>query len=127
MTRNSRAHRKNLRSAEETARDRELRAKYQSRPTPAELTVSGAYTGPIKQGEYLALMHFAACIKARRQQLNISLTDLATRSGIDKSALSRLENGLAENPTLGTLERIARSLGTRLRLELEENQETTVR
>jgi DNA-binding Xre family transcriptional regulator len=123
----TRTHRKSLRSPEEIDRDRELRAKYRGRPTLAELAASGEYTTPIKQGELLALMHFAACIKARRQELNISLADLAALSGIDKSALSRLENGLAGNPTIGTLERIARSLKTRLRLALEDDRKVAGR
>ncbi len=107
-------------SSERVERDRQIRAKYQNRPSLQDLIASGDYETPIKQGEYLALMEFAARIKARREQLQLSLADLASRSGIDKAAISRLENGLVSNPTIGTLERIARSLKSRLRIELED-------
>ncbi len=46
--------------------------------------------------------------------------EVARRSGIDKAALSRLENGLNANPTFKTLEVIARSIGVRIRLAVEE-------
>jgi DNA-binding Xre family transcriptional regulator len=107
-------------SPDQVERDRQIRAKYQNRPSLQDLIASGDYETPIKQGDYLAVMGFAARIKARREQLQLSLTDLASRSGIDKAALSRLENGLVGNPTIGTLERIARSLKSRLKIELED-------
>ena len=44
---------------------------------------------------------------AREKQRWISLADLATRSGIDRGSLSRLENGRHLNPTIGTLRRCA--------------------
>jgi len=64
------------------------------------------------------MMQFAARIKARRETLNLSLTELSNRCGIDRAALSRLENGQIENPTLGTLERVAHALRQRLTLVL---------
>lgn len=50
-------------------------------------------------------------LKAEREKRGISLGELATRTGIDKSNLSKLENDLNTNPTLETLLRIARALG----------------
>ncbi len=49
----------------------------------------------------------------------LSLADVAKRSGIDKAALSRIESGQNTNPTVATLETIARSIGARLRFKLE--------
>jgi XRE family transcriptional regulator of biofilm formation len=66
-------------------------------------------------------MEFAAQMKQVREQKQLSLTDVASRSGIDKSAISRLENGLTENPTIGTLSKVARSLGKRIRIELDDD------
>lgn len=107
-------------SSETKERDRQIRAKYQHRPDLEELVASGDATAPMKQGEYLTLMQFAAALKNLRQQMQLSLADLAERSGIDRAAISRLENGLVENPTLGTLSRLARSLGKRIRIEFDD-------
>jgi transcriptional regulator with XRE-family HTH domain len=68
----------------------------------------------------LALLRFAGKVKRLRRRLKLSLTDVAARSGIDKGALSRLENGHVANVTLSTLERLATSLGKRVRIELED-------
>jgi transcriptional regulator with XRE-family HTH domain len=55
-----------------------------------------------------------------REQAGLSLTDVADRSGIDKAALSRLENGLYSNPTINTLARYAKAIGTRFVPVLED-------
>jgi DNA-binding Xre family transcriptional regulator len=104
----------------EKQRDRALRMKYAGKPSPDQLNPS-EFTPAMKQGEYLALMHFIHCLKAERQFQKMSLADLADRTGIDKAAISRLENGLIENPTIATLERLARSVAKRLRIELEDD------
>ncbi len=115
--------RTNVRTPEQIERDRQLRAKYQAtRPSLADLQASSDYLPPVTQGELLEMMDFAMRIKARRQQLDLSLADLAAKTGIDKAALSRLENGQVENPTFSTLERIAKALNQRLRLVLEDEQ-----
>lgn len=109
------------RSAARIEREREIRERFQrDRPSLESLTASGEFTPPMKQGEYLTLMEFAARMKEVREQKHLSLTDVASRSGIDKSAISRLENGLTENPTIGTLSKVARSLGKRIRIELDD-------
>ena len=46
--------------------------------------------------------------------------DVAERSGIDKAALSRLENGVHDNPTVETLMRYATAIGKRLTWKLED-------
>jgi DNA-binding Xre family transcriptional regulator len=102
-------------------RDRAVRAKFAHKPTSAELQASGEYLPTIKQGEYMALMQFAESLRRFRKLQNLSLAELANRSGIDKSAISRLENGQADNPTIGTLERLARSMGKRIRIEMEDD------
>ncbi|MCC6682061.1 MAG: helix-turn-helix transcriptional regulator [Phycisphaeraceae bacterium] len=50
-------------------------------------------------------------LKAEREKRHISLTELAQRTGIDKANLSRMENNINANPTLETLQRIARAIG----------------
>jgi transcriptional regulator with XRE-family HTH domain len=50
----------------------------------------------------------------------LSLADIAERTGMDKGALSRLENGRFLNFTFATLARYARALGKRFALSLED-------
>jgi len=110
------------RSAAKIKREREIRERFQrDRPSLESLTSNGEFSPPVKQSEYLILMEFAARMKQVREQKQLSLTDVASRSGIDKSAISRLENGLTENPTIGTLSKVARSLGKRIRIELDDD------
>ena len=55
-----------------------------------------------------------AKLRQAREAKGISLSDLEARTGILKSALSRLENSQAPNPTLGYLQRYAEAIGYRL-------------
>ena len=50
-------------------------------------------------------------LKQTREAAGLSLADVARRSGIDKAALSRLENGHQENPTLETILRYLAAVG----------------
>jgi DNA-binding XRE family transcriptional regulator len=108
------------RTAAELARLKRLRDKFEkAKPSLDELVASGEFTEPVNQGELVPMLELAAAIRSARQARKLSLADVARRTGIDKSALSRIENGLNTNPTLATLESIARSLGSRLRVLLE--------
>ena len=110
------------RSAAELARLRAIREKFQrQRPSLDELVASGEYTAPIPQPEYLMMLELAAELKRTRQARRLSLADVAKRSGIDKAALSRIESGQNANPTIGTLQTIARAFGVRLRFELADS------
>jgi ribosome-binding protein aMBF1 (putative translation factor) len=60
------------------------------------------------------LKEFLSAMRREREARGLSLADVANKSGIDKAALSRLENGQQPNPTLGTVERYARAIGKRL-------------
>ena len=53
-------------------------------------------------------------LKAERQALGLSLSDVEKRTGIGRSALSRLENEIEPNPTVVTLTRYAEALGKEL-------------
>lgn len=55
-------------------------------------------------------------LKAIRERLNISLTELATRTGMTVGNLSRLENMQGPNPTIETLRRYARALGHQIEI-----------
>jgi len=60
-----------------------------------------------------------AQFRSAREQAGLSLTDLNQRSGIDRAALSKLENGVRGNPTLDTMIRFADALGLKLVVRLE--------
>lgn len=105
----------------EADRDQQIREKFErERPTLDELLASGDYSAPIAQGSMLSMMELVATFRKTREQLHLSLSDVAARSGIDRAAISRLETGQVENPTFLTLERIATSLGKRIRFVLDE-------
>lgn len=52
-----------------------------------------------------------AQLKAAREAAGVSLDELAARTGMPKSAVSRLENSANPNPTLATLRRYAEAIG----------------
>jgi len=54
---------------------------------------------------------FCAALKAERERLGLSLADVARLSGIERSFVSRIENGKVANPTVGTLNAFADALG----------------
>ncbi len=55
-----------------------------------------------------------SALKESRLRLGLSLADVEKRSGLKRSALSRLENDPNANPTFLTLQRYAIALGMRL-------------
>jgi DNA-binding XRE family transcriptional regulator len=61
-------------------------------------------------------------LKAAREELGLSLADLSERTGMDKSALSKLETGQRPNPTIETLVRYAEAVGKRLVISLETRE-----
>lgn len=60
-------------------------------------------------------------LRAERERLGLSLADVEQRSGLRRSALSRLENDEHANPTWLTLERYAVALGMRLHATLQRS------
>ena len=113
--------RKIQRTPAEAARLRAVRERFQrERPGLESLVASGEYSEPVLQADFVTMLELAAGLKKARQEQGLSLADVADRSGIDRAAISRIENGLNVNPTVATLENLARSLGTRLRFSLEQ-------
>src|SRR5207249_1067028 len=95
-------------SSLERARLQAIRDRYQrEQPTLAQVIASGDYEDPVPQGAYLELRQLMHALRTEREHQGLSLGDVAKRSGIDKAALSRLENGQQINPTWNTLWRYA--------------------
>jgi len=57
-------------------------------------------------------------LKAAREEKGLSLADLTRLTGMDRSALSKLETGQRLNPTVETLVRYADAVGKRLVVSL---------
>ena len=114
-----RIYRKNRRSSEEKARLQAIRDQFQAdRPSLDELVDSGEYSEPVKHGTTLDAMHIASLLKQARQEARLSLADVAKRCGLDRSAISRLENGMYDNTTINTLSRLAGAYGKRFLVQL---------
>ena len=108
-------------SPADRARHKAIRERYQKeKPTLEQLLASGDYEGPIPLGVYLSMRQALTELKKSRQAAGLSLAAVAARSGIDKAALSRLENGLQTNPTIDTLMRYAVAVGKQLFWTLRE-------
>lgn len=113
---------------EDRARHKAIREKFRSeRPTLEQLVASGEYAGPIPHGAHLELIELLHQLKEAREAADLSLADVAGRSGIDKAALSRLENLVSSNPTIETLVRYATALGKQIKWGLEDLPESTAR
>ncbi len=59
-------------------------------------------------------------LKREREARGLTLTEVAERAGIDKSNLSKLENDINANPTLETLFRVARAIGVKLTIGVQD-------
>lgn len=84
--------------------------------TPAADLPAGLLTGESAAGlendvqEALIADSVAQALKLARQQTHLSARELASRRGLSKGRLSRIENG-SLNPTVGTLAQHADALG----------------
>lgn len=72
-----------------------------------------------RKAELTALHDAMKLLKQERETRGLSLGEVARRTGIDKSRLSKLENDLRSNPTLATLTRIAGAIGVKLAIQVE--------
>lgn len=59
-------------------------------------------------------------LKAAREAKGLSLADLTEITGMDRSAVSKLETGQRTNPTVDTLVRYAEAVGKRLVVSLAD-------
>jgi DNA-binding XRE family transcriptional regulator len=59
-------------------------------------------------------------LKGAREKKGLSLADLTEATGMDRSALSKLETGQRPNPTVETLVRYAEAVGKRLVVSLTD-------
>lgn len=62
-------------------------------------------------------MHVANAVAAARANAGISQSELSAQTGIDQSDISKIERGIG-NPSVGTLNRLARAMGMELRISI---------
>jgi len=59
----------------------------------------------------MGLRHLGARIKAGRERRSLTQNELATRAGVSRIYIAKLEGGDRQSPSLPVLDRIARVLG----------------
>jgi DNA-binding XRE family transcriptional regulator len=67
--------------------------------------------GRVAKQRHARLREAVGALKAAREALGLSLTEMKARTGIEKGNLSRLENAPNPNPTIDTLTRYADAVG----------------
>jgi len=92
-----------------------IRERFQNeKPSLQDLVDSGEAANVTTMGEFWELKKTFAALKAARRKKGLSITDMSKLTGMDRGAISRLENGLMANPTIGTVSRYAKALGKRV-------------
>jgi DNA-binding XRE family transcriptional regulator len=108
-----------IKTPEDIARHKAIREQFKNKPTIEELVASGELSGhPIPHGIFMDMLMLLHNLRQEREKAGLSLTEVAERSGMDKSTLSKLESGKQTNPTLDTILRYVKALGKEVRWQL---------
>src|SRR5262245_31837148 len=111
-----RVFRKREQTPEQEAQERKVRDSFQGkRISLSELLAAGEFTTPMLQSDYLELQ--LACrerLRSLREAAGLSLTEMAQRTGMDRAAINKLENGVHSNPTISTINRYLQALGKKI-------------
>jgi hypothetical protein len=86
-----------------------------------EYRATGGISGARVTGvDAKAFQAFVGSLRRARKSAGLTLDEVASRSGMDKAQLSRLENGWVADPRPSTLARYALAIGKRLTWSLED-------
>jgi ribosome-binding protein aMBF1 (putative translation factor) len=110
-------------TAEERVLEQTLREQLQKeRPSLEDLVRTGACDpdAVMTMGMYFDVQKAFQALKREREQRGLRIDDVAERSGLDRSVVSRLENGKQDNPTVATLMRYAAAVGKRILWSYED-------
>jgi predicted XRE-type DNA-binding protein len=99
---------------EEAAKYRKIREEIESEK-PEIIAKAQRARSEARRRQLTAIMQE---LKAAREANGLSLADIHDRTGIDRSAISKLENVTNENPTIDTLWRYAEVVGKRLQIQV---------
>ena len=92
-------------TAEQAAKYRRIREMI-----AAEIPEIKQEASTLRQGRRARIQEAVAILKAERELRGLSLADISERTGISKSAISKLENNQDANPTINTLSKYADAL-----------------
>ena len=92
------------------------------RPSLQDALASGEYEGPFRMGDYWETARIIVQLREARRAAGLTQRNLSQRTGIDATAISRIESGRQPNVTLQTLQRLADGLGLRLRITLAQGK-----
>jgi hypothetical protein len=85
-----------------------------------DIRVHAARQLELSSHEGIPIRQLPGTLRAERQRLGLRLADIYERTGIDRAALSRLENNEDANPALTTLKRCAEAPGKRMVVVLSD-------
>lgn len=105
-------------SDEERARMRALRSRIEAERD--EIVAEGRRHKAAHDAAVARLRDVMRLLHAERGRQGLSLADIQSRTGIARSALSRLETDPDANPTLTTIARYAEALGKDLQILLAD-------
>jgi transcriptional regulator with XRE-family HTH domain len=95
------------------------------RPVPPEAASElAAFSDPSTLGDHLDFAVFLATARKAREDRGLSLSEVASRMGVDHAALSRLESGKQANPTVNTVMRYVEAIGLRVAWGLAERDDS---
>jgi hypothetical protein len=105
-------------TASELRRMDEIRKKIEEEKP--ELIAKGRAIKKARDEAIAQLREAFGLLRSERKAQGVSLAELKNRTGIGRSALSRLENDPETNPTITTLTRVADALGKQIVIQLVE-------
>jgi predicted transcriptional regulator len=91
-----------------------LRARQEADGEKDDILAAGRRVKAARNRVQVAVRDAFKLLKAEREALGLSLSDVEKKTGIGRAALSRLENETEPNPTVLTLIRYAEALGKEL-------------
>ncbi|HZL87808.1 MAG TPA: helix-turn-helix domain-containing protein [Pirellulaceae bacterium] len=101
-------------TSKEAARYRKLRAEIEAEKPAIKALVQR------RIAEMKDLARVFSELKRAREDQGLSLSDMQDKTGIDRSALSKLETGQRDNYTVETILRYADAVGKRIVFELAD-------
>ena len=116
MVRKARRIRRTL-SSEERRKYREMREKLDAERD--EIIAEARRHKRVHETVTAELREAFRILKKERQAQGLSLADMQDRTGMSRSAISRLENDDSANPTIETLTRYAEALDKKLAITLK--------
>ncbi len=85
-----------------------------------DLSTDGGGEEVVSQGMWMALMNLVGPLKARREQMGLTIAEVAKRSRLTVATISKLENLHNRNPSLDTVFRYAMAIDALVTLGFEQ-------